>query len=704
MKTRNLSPDFFLPRSVALVGASGEPGKVNSRAQQLLRIHGFTGKVFPINPRYKDLFGLPAYPTLLAVPEKIDHALIMVPAPAVHEVVRQCCERQVAAATIFSSGFAELGEEGAELQRQIVATARDGGVRLLGPNCLGLVNVPGHTTLSLNAVLEQEQLRSGPLSVISQSGSMLGALISRAQARGLGFSKLVSVGNECDIGVGEIAELLADDADTGAILLFLEAFRDSTRLAVAARRAFTKGKPVIAYKLGRSEIGRRVAVSHTGAIAGAAEVSDAFFQAHGIMRVDTMESLFELPQLVMGHKPPAHRRVAILTGSGGPAGMIADRLGTLGVEVAGPTEEVIRDLNEKGVKISASPVTDIPMGRNDSSYNMILSALLSSDHCDAVISVSGSSSQTNPQKIVDRVFVPERSKKPLAVFLAPRADEALALLGKQGIAGFRTPEACADSMRAYLNWRSPQSNESIRAGELAGPNAMLAATQRDSLNECESLGLFSSLGIPSTHCRVVSGPAEAVDFADPVAVKILSPDIVHKTEAGMVALNVVPADIASVVSTMLGDAAKKFPKAGIDGILVQRMESGLAEVIVGYRRDPEVGPIVLLGLGGIAAEVHANHSVRVAPVSLRTAETMVSEIPQLKTLAGFRNLPRGDCTALAHAIRAMSLLALVTPRVVSEAEINPLIVKRDGEGVVAVDGLVVLEPSSSPQQEAAGEN
>jgi len=233
---------------------------------------------------------------------------------------------------------------------------------------------------------------------------------------------------------------------------------------------------------------------------------------------------------------------------------------------------------------------------------------------------------------------------------------------------------------------------------------MLAATQRDSLNECESLGLFSSLGIPSTHCRVVSGPAEAVDFADPVAVKILSPDIVHKTEAGMVALNVVPADIASVVSTMLGDAAKKFPKAGIDGILVQRMESGLAEVIVGYRRDPEVGPIVLLGLGGIAAEVHANHSVRVAPVSLRTAETMVSEIPQLKTLAGFRNLPRGDCTALAHAIRAMSLLALVTPRVVSEAEINPLIVKRDGEGVVAVDGLVVLEPSSSPQQEAAGEN
>lgn len=689
----NLYRALFEPRCVALVGASADVRKNNSRPQRFLRSHGYAGRILPINPAHNAIFGETAYPDLRSAPGPIDHAFIMVPAAAVPDVVAQCCELKIPVATIFSAGFAELGEEGLKRQRDMVAMARAAGVRLLGPNCMGLINVHGKTALSVNAVLEHEQLRAGPLSVISQSGSTLGTLLSRAQSRGLGFSKLVSVGNECDLGVGEIADFLADDPDTGAILLFLETFRDSGPLAAAARRAFAAGKPVIVYKLGRSEVGRLAAASHTGAMVGADELASAFFRAHGIMRVDMLESLFELPQLVLGHKPPVGRRVAVLTGTGGAAAMVADRLGVLGAEVVPPPPALIAKLQGEGLSINDAPITDIPMGRSEGgAYTAILSALLVSDHCDAVVSVIGSSSQ-NPQIIVDRVLKAEaRDRKPLAVFLAPRADDGLVFLQEHGVAGFRTPESCADAVNAYLNWRAPALQELCPADELAKAEALAAALTGSRLNEHDACALFAALGIARAESVVVteSGQSVAIDF--PVAVKLLSPDILHKTEAEMVELDVSSgANLRAAVQRMLNRAREHFPQARVDGVLVQRMEGGLAEVIVGYRRDPEVGPIVMLGVGGVMAEIKRSYCVRLAPVSLATATAMIEDVRELSVLRGFRNLPRGDCAALARAIRAMSLLACLNGCVVSEAEINPLIVKGEGNGVVAVDGLVVFE-------------
>jgi acyl-CoA synthetase (NDP forming) len=618
----------------------------------------------------------------------------MVPAAAVPDVVAQCCELKVPVATIFSAGFAELGGQGLKRQRDMVAMARGAGLRLLGPNCMGLVNVHGRTALSVNAVLERETLRPGPLSVISQSGSTLGTLISRAQARGLGFSKLVSVGNECDLAVGELTELLVDDAETGAILLFLETFRDAERLAAAARRAFEAGKPLIAYKLGRSEVGRRAAASHTGAMVGADGLASAFFRAHGILRVDMLESLFELPQLVMGRKPPAGRRVAVLTGTGGAAAMVADRLGVHGAEVVSPPPALIEQMRSADLPINDAPITDLPMGRSETgAYTAILSALLGSDHCDAVVSVIGSSSQ-NPQTLVDRVFKAEgRERKPLAVFLAPRADDGLLALQQNGIAGFRTPESCADAVNALLNWRAPLSMEIVDTRETESADALAAASRGHRLNELEACSLFSALGIPAAHGIVIASPEECATaaFEFPVAAKILSPDILHKSDHGLVELDVGSGgNLRAVVQRIVNRARNVFPEARIDGVVVQRMERGLAEVILGYRRDPEVGPVVMLGAGGVAAELKRSYCVRLAPVSLETATEMVGEVPELAVLRGFRNLPGGDCAALARAIRAMSLLACLKSRTVLEAEINPFIVKHDGGGVVAVDGLVIL--------------
>jgi len=683
---------LFSPRTVALIGASADTSKNNSRPQRYLRKHGYRGRVLPINPGKAEILGEKAYPDVKSAPGPIDHAFIMVPAAAVPGVVEQCCERGIPVATIFSAGFAELGEAGLARQREMVKTARAAGMRLLGPNCMGLVNVPDAMPLTVNAAIESEPLHAGPLSVVSQSGSMLGTLVSRAGARKLGFSKLVSVGNECDLGVGEIAEMLADDPATGVILLFLETFRDADNLARAARHAYAAGKPVIAYKLGRSAVGRQVATSHTGAIVGPDEIATAFFREHGILRVDMMESLFETPRLVLGHRPPSGRRVAVVTGTGGAAAMVVDRLGTLGAEVVAPTAPVIGKLAAKNIHIAPVPLTDIPMGRSEGGvYSAVLSELLASDHCDAVVSVVGSSS-LNTQIIAGRVLqASSRERKPLAVFLAPRAEQALALLEENGIAGFRTPETCADAVNAYLNWRAPVDREGAAAGETAKAARLISDTKAARLNERDSCALFAALGISAAASQVWTGTGDWVDPAGEVAIKILSADIAHKTDAGMVRVGVPAAVARREADSMLEDARKRFPSAHIDGVLLQHMETGLAETIVGYRLDPEVGPVVMLGAGGTAAELRRDHCVRLAPVSLAEAAAMIEEVRDLAVLRGFRNLPRGDCAALARAIRALSLLALIEPRKVSEAEINPLIVRREGQGVVAVDGLVVFD-------------
>ncbi len=684
---------MFAPRCVALVGASADLKKNNARPQRFLRAHGYTGRILPINPGRSEILGERAYPDLRAAPGPIDHAFIMVPAASVPAVIDQCCELKVPVATIFSAGFAEAGATGQRMQHEIVAKARAAGLRLIGPNCMGLINVPGKTALTVNAVLNHEKLRSGPLSVISQSGSMLGTLISRGQARGLGFSKLVSVGNECDLGVGEIANLLVDDSETGVILLFLETFRDAAQLAMAARRAYAAGKPVIAYKLGRSDVGRSAAASHTGAMVGTDDTANAYFHAHGIMRVDMLETLFELPQLVLGQRPAAGRRVAVVTGTGGAAAMVADRLGVLGADVVPPSNAVIDKLGAQGVAVNKAVITDIPMGGSDrGAYTAILSALLASDHCDAVVSVIGSSSLSNPNVIADRVLKAEPKTKPLAVYLAPRADDGLLLLQQHGVASFRTPESCADAVSTYLRWRAPVALADVGVHETAAAAKLLAAPHAERLNEQQSLALFTALGIACAQTTVVNDPAQRVDLDGPLAIKLLSADIAHKTDAGMVRLGVERANVAATVAELLADARRRFADATIEGVLVQRMERGLAEVIVGYRHDPEVGPTVLLGIGGIMAELKRGFSVRLAPVSIETAAEMIDEIAELAILRGYRNLPRGDCVALARAVRAVSLLACIKGSAVSDAEINPLIVKAEGSGAIAVDGLVVFRP------------
>jgi acyl-CoA synthetase (NDP forming) len=689
-----LASTVFRPAAIALVGASEDPSRLTSRPQRVLRRHGYPGRIIPIHPTLDRIAGERAYRSIAVAPGPIEHAFVMVPAVAVSRAVQDCAAAGVKVATILSAGFSETGARGRQRQDAIAAAARATGLRLIGPNCLGLIDVRARFALSANAVFEHEPLRCGGLSVISQSGSMLGAIVTRAQERGLGFSKLVSVGNECDIAVGELTHLLVDDADTRAILLFLETFRDADVLGEAARRAFEAGKPVIAFKVGRSAVGQEVAATHTGALAGDDRIAEAFFRAHGILRVDVFEALFETAALVLGHRPPVGRRVGALTVSGGAAAMVVDRLGVSGIELVPPPAHVVAKLAARHVRIPRAPMVDLPMGRaDDGAYAGVLDALLASDHCDLVLAVQGSNATFAPDSVRSRILAAKRGEKPLAVFVGPRAERALLLLQEHGVAGFRTPESCAAAIQAYLDWRAPQAPAPMLEDIAHTVRTALEAAGGGWLNEHEASKLLAAIGIAFAPACVVQSSTDPVDMPFPVAAKLLSADIAHKTEVDGVVLGIADAAaLARSIDTILASARSLRPQARIDGVLVQTMQPGLGEAIVGFRRDPQVGPVVLVGAGGRMAEFCGSPAIGLAPVSVATAAAMIDEVPALAQLRGYRNRAPGDLSALAHAIHRLSLLACNES--VLEAEINPLIVRSDG--VVGVDALVRLGARPAP--------
>ena len=687
-----LADCLFRPRSVAIVGASGDPKKNNGRPQRYLSKHGYPGPVYPINPAYETLLGVSCYPRLTAVGRPIDHALVMVPGPAVEAVIEDCIAAAIPCATIFTGGFAESGAKGAARQRNLVARAREGGLRLLGPNSLGIVNTHLPMTLSANAVLEREALPAGRFGLVSQSGSLIGALVSRGQARGIHFSTLVSVGNESDLSVGEVAGMLVDDPETDVVILFLETLRDRAALEAMAVKAHAAGKPVMAYVLGRSEIGQSLAQSHTGALAGRTVAMDAFLRDMGILRVNLFESLIETPPLLAGRRAPEARRVAVVTTTGGGGAVVADHLGERGLEVVPPPAPLRRALAGQGLETGDSPIVDLTMaGTRAETVDTCLGTLIDSPTVDAVVMVVGSSSEFHPELAVKPLTQWAKAAKPVVAFLFPNAERSLSLLAEAGIAAFRTPEACADALNAYLRWTPPRRRTGVPL-DAAVREELERHGEAAALNERDALALFSALGVTAAECRSMApeGPAPA-DIAYPVVAKILSPEIAHKSDLGGVTVNIPDAAaLLEAAQRMHNAVAAARPEARLDGILVQPMAQGLAEAIVGFHIDPLAGPIVMVGVGGVLAEVYRDLAVRLAPVDQDEALTMIREVKGLAPLFGARGHPKGDVEALARSVASLSALAAERSGAVLEAEINPLIVMGEGRGVIAVDGWVRL--------------
>lgn len=675
-----LARALFAPRRIALVGASADPARLTARAQIHLRRHGFDGDVLPINPRAGEIMGERAYPSLDDAPGPIDHAFILLGADRAEEAIASCARKRIPVATVLADGYAEAGAEGAARQARLVAAARAGGVRLLGPNCIGLINVARRTALSVNAVLAMEPpLPVGRTAVISHSGSLIGAILSRGAARGLGYSVLAATGNEADLGAADLLALLADDEASDVIALFLETIRDPTGLRRAAARAFDAGKAVIAYKLGRSGAGAAMAISHTGAVAGADRAVDALLAASGIARLDTFEGLVEAaPLFARGRPLPAPRpAVSVVTTTGGAAALVVDRLGLGGIEAA-----EVRDMTLAGTQPDRIAAALEQAGGDP--------------HADAVLAVIGSSAQFRPEDSVAGVLgaAARLPAKPLATFLAPEAPASARRLAEAGIACFRTPEAAADALRARLTWQVPRPIAD--AGDVTAARAALAAAGPVP-DEAASRAIFAALGVPTGAALLVAGAEEAraaaPGLAFPVALKAVSAALPHKTEAGAVALGL--GDAEALISA-LHAMARRLAGAALRGFLITPMQHGVGEVLLGFRNDPQAGPVVVLGAGGVLAELMPPPAIAPAPLSAAAAEALVGAAP-LAHLRGARGRRRGDLAALAGAAVSVSRLAAIAE--VAEAEINPLLVRPEGEGVVALDALVVRRAACAGREE-----
>jgi acetate---CoA ligase (ADP-forming) len=672
------------PRSVAIVGQSNDPSKAAGRPLKFLRQLGYAGRIYPINARRDEVLGERAYPSLAALPEVPEHAYIVTQTDAAVEAVEECGRLGVKVATVLADGFAEAGPAGLAREARLRDVVAKTGLRLVGPSSLGVVNLREGVMLTANAALDEKELPVGRIFAGSHSGTMIGALLTRGKARGIGFAGAVSVGNEVDLALGDVCAATLDDPDIDGYILFLETLRHADRLRAFALAAAARGKPVLAYKLGRSAAARDLAATHTGALAGEDDVADAFLADCGIARVETFEALIEgLPLLARVPARSRHARppsVAVVTTMAGGATTVVDPLATRGITITQPSPDTYARLAAAGIKVAKARIVDLTIaGAHYEAVKGTLDILLSAPEFDLVVAVIGSSARSQPEKSVKPLIDSASAARPLAAYMVPDAPVALAQLAAAGIAAFRAPEACADAVAAALRRRPPRA-DAVHVSAPMGEGRLL--------DELQAYALLDRLGVahaPSVAIEAAASALPPLPFAYPVAAKVLSAEIAHKSDIGGVALGIPDgAGLIAAIGRMTAAVATHGRR--LDRVLVQPMIAGVGEALVGYRVDRDVGPLIMVAAGGVFTEIYRDRSLRLAPVDLDTAREMIGEVRGFALLSGYRGKPAGDLDALAQAIAALSRLA--HDAAVLEAEINPLIVRPAGQGVTAVDAVV----------------
>jgi acyl-CoA synthetase (NDP forming) len=694
-KTNALAQALLAPRCVAIVGQSNDAGKTAGRPLKYLRQAGYAGRIYPVNGRRDTVLGEQAWPTLSALPEVPEHAYIVTGTEAAIEAAQECGRLGVKVATVLADGFTEAGAEGLARVAQLRDVMARTGLRIVGPSSLGVVNLRAKVMLTANAAFDEHPLPVGRIFAASHSGGMIGALLSRGGARGIGFAGLVSVGNEVDLSLGEICAATLDDPAIEGYMLFLESLRHADALRAFALAAAQRNKPILAYKLGRSSEARELAVSHTGALAGEDDVAQAFLADFGIARVDTLDGLIEgLPLLARvparvtdaGARRP---RVGVVTTTAGGATMVVDPLAVRGIGIEPPSAATLTRLGAAGIDVKPARLIDLTLaGTRYESMKAALDVLVTAPEFDLVLAVVGSSARFHPDLAVKPIIDCAGAAKPIAAYLVPDAPAALAALSQAGVPNFRTPEACADAIAAALGRRLPRV---LATPARTLPSAGDGGGWLDELATCALLDRLEIARAPAIAIDAHATRAPALPFPYPVAVKALAAGIAHKTDIGGVVLGVSDDEaLLAAIRQIRTSVAQRRPGTAVDRLLVQPMISGLAEVLIGYRVDRDVGPLVMVAAGGVFTEIYRDRALRLSPVDLATAHEMISEVRGLMPLAGYRGLPAGDLAALAQAIVSLSRLAEMDGPAIQEAEINPLIVRPAGHGVVAVDALMKL--------------
>jgi len=688
------------PRSVAVVGASADPTKTSGRPVSYLVKHGFAGEIYPVNPKVNRIGELTCYPDIASIPGVPDVGIVLLGAERAHVAVRELSARGTAAAIVLASGYTETGEEGAKRQKQLMEAA--GSMRILGPNTIGLVNLTDNIVLSATGALEMEHFPAGSIGVVSQSGGILGALLSRAAARGVGLSKLVSTSNEVDLELADFIDHLADDEATRVIALYIETVRNPAKFRDAALKAKRAGKSIVAFKIGRSEAGAKAAVSHTGALAGADRMYDALFKQLGVIRAQTFGDLLDIPAALSTGRTLRGKRVAILTSTGGAGTLVSDSLGVAGFDTPAPDPETAAALRAlqtgSHAALDRNPIDVTLAGLQPDLLRGAIKTLLASPTYDALTIIVGSSGLATPELMADAIrdCLP-LSDKPVIAFVSPHAPEVGVVLTNRGVPAYTAAESCTVALAGML-----QAGQQI-AGDAQpskGPDIATDDFPTGSLDEAQAKALFARFGVPVAREQIVSTPAEAKAAAEAlggrVVLKILSGEITHKSDVGGVAVNLTTDTVGDRLVAM-GKEVESKTGVRPQRYLVQEMVSGGTELILGMHRDP-LGTAILLGMGGVTAELFKDTTMRLLPpngaLTHDEAIGMARELITWPLLDGFRGRPKADVNALADAIVAFSRMTSQLGERLIEAEANPVFVLPEGQGVRAADGVVVLGAGS----------
>jgi acetyl coenzyme A synthetase (ADP forming)-like protein len=699
---------FFAPRSVAVVGASRQRGTIGGEIFHNLLAYGFAGPVYPVNPRADVVQSVLAYPGVEAIPGPVDLAVIAVPAEHVVEAAAACARKGVRSLVVISAGFSEIGEAGRARQADLVRTCRAAGMRLIGPNCMGIVNT--NPEVRLNATFAPVPPRPGRVGFLSQSGALGLAVIDYAATLGLGISTFVSVGNKADISGNDLLNYWEADPDTDVILLYLESFGNPRRFSRIARRV-GRTKPVIAVKSGRSRAGARATSSHTGALLAASDVTvDALFRQSGVIRTDTLEELFDVAAL-LAHQPiPTGRRVAILTNSGGPAILCADTCEAWGLDVPVLTEETQQRLRAMlPAQASLSNPVDMIASATAADYHRAIGLIAADPNVDAIVVIFIPPLATRAQDVAAAIVEATRAlagaKPVLAVFMSARGVPDQLRAEDLHIPSYAFPEAAAIALaRAarYGEWlRRPvpaaPALPDLRRREAAA--VIAAALRRGSgwLAPDEVEAVLACYGLPFVDQRVVSTIAEAAaaaaQFGGPVALKAIAVGVVHRSEVGAVQLGLEGADrvreAAEAMTRRLAEAG-----APVTGYVVQRMAPRGVEMIAGVVHDRQFGPLIACGTGGVLVELLGDVRVRLTPLAREEAQEMIRELKTYPLLAGFRGQPPADVAALEDALVRLSALADDLPDI-AELDCNPIIVHQ--RGIAIVDARIRVEPAMPPR-------
>ncbi len=691
---------MFNPESIAVIGASHVKGKVGRAVLDNL-LGGYPGKIYPINPKSEEIEGLKCYKSVLDVPGPIDLAVIVIPAKLVPQAVRECGEKRIEYLVIISAGFKEVGVEGARLEGEVKDMAKKYGMRIVGPNCLGILNT--HT--GCNASFAKKMPPAGNISIITQSGALGTAILDWSDATGVGFDSFVSLGNKADLNEVDFMEAWKDDAGTRVILAYLEGITDGRRFIEVAREV-SKKKPVVVVKSGRTSAGARAVSSHTGSLAGSDAAYAAAFLQSGVIRAETMSEFFDMAGGFSEQPVPAGNRIAIITNAGGPGILATDSCERYGLRLATLSKETIDALKNK-LPAAASfynPV-DVLGDAGPELYRFALEAVIRDGGVDGALVLATPQAMTDPAAIASAIAgIKDQTDKPiLPSFIGGVVmDEGVAVLKGHGLYNYDDPSRAAYAMSMMARYHEirghvyrPPGHFDVDREEVRG---IIDRSRKAGITVLglEALPVLEAYGIPTLKYKIAISSGDAIKAAReigyPVVMKIVSPDIIHKSDVGGVRIGIRDdEELEGAYNKMMKDVRLAMPRCRIQGVLIQGMATGGKEVILGMNRDPQFGPLLMFGLGGIYVEVLKDVQFRVAPLNEEDAYGMVYGIKTRQMLEGTRGEKPSDIPKLVELLERLSQLVTDFPDIL-EMDINPVKVYERGRGCLALDVRLGISP------------